>query len=73
MAEQFSIPLVDQFAAFNARGRRYLGDILSDTIHPNEYGHRIMGTTLAAALGVPDQVIWNQELFGAISRGMDAP
>lgn len=73
MSEKFSIPLVDQFAAFNARGRRYLGDIMSDTIHPNEYGHRIMGATLAAALGVPDQVIWDQELFGAISRGMDAP
>ncbi len=73
MAEQFSIPLVDQFAAFNARGRRYLGDIMSDTIHPNEHGHRIMGATLAAALGVPDQVIWDQELFGTSSRGMDAP
>lgn len=65
LASENKVPMVDQFAAFNARGRRYLGDLLSDTVHPNEYGHRILAATLAAALGVPDQRVWDQDYFRA--------
>ena len=69
LAAENKVPLVDQFGAFNARGRRYLGDLLSDTVHPNEYGHQILAATLAAALGVPDQVVWAQDYFRAQAAG----
>ena len=36
LARELNVPLVDQFGAFHARGRRYVGDLLSDTVHPNE-------------------------------------
>ncbi len=52
-----------------ARGRRYVGDLLSDRVHPNEYGHQILASTLATALGVPGQMVWDQPMFRAISEG----
>jgi lysophospholipase L1-like esterase len=65
VAAEQALPVVDQYAAFSARGPRYLGDLLSDAVHPNEFGHRVLATTLAAALGVPDQVLFDRPLFAA--------
>jgi hypothetical protein len=67
------VPVVDQLSAFLARGDRYRGDLLSDIIHPNEHGHEIMAATLAAALGVPDQHVWDRPLFRARSAGAKIP
>ena len=58
---------------FVARGRRYVGDLLSDVVHPNDYGHQLLGSTLAAALGVPNQLIWEQAYFRALAAGAKAP
>jgi lysophospholipase L1-like esterase len=63
IAKNLNIPMVDQFGAFMARGDRYRGDLYSDQIHPNEYGHQIMAATLSAAFGLPDQFVWNRPLF----------
>lgn len=63
LAAACNVPWVDQFGAFTARGRRYVGDLLADSVHPNEYGHEILAATLAAALGVPGQRIWEQPYF----------
>ncbi len=60
IASANALPSVNFFDAFEARGRRYLGDLLSDTVHPNADGHRVMAAILAAALGEPDGVIWDQ-------------
>ena len=73
LARELNVPLVDQFGAFHARGRRYVGDLLSDTVHPNEYGHQVLASTLAAALGVPDQFVWDQPYFRAVATGMKRP
>ncbi|MEI6846399.1 MAG: SGNH/GDSL hydrolase family protein, partial [Candidatus Firestonebacteria bacterium] len=60
MAKELYIPFADQFGALTARGQRYAGDILSDNVHPNDTGHAFIASVLAAAFGVPDQVIWDQ-------------
>jgi lysophospholipase L1-like esterase len=73
MAKDLSVPLIDQFAAFNARGRRYVGDLLSDGVHPNEFGHQIMAATIASALGLPNQLVWDQGMFRAIQTGAKLP
>ena len=73
LANENKVPWVDQFGAFNARGRRYVGDLLSDVVHPNDYGHQLLGSTLAAALGVPNQLIWEQAYFRALAAGAKAP
>lgn len=69
LASTCHVPWLDQFGAFNARGRRYVGDLLSDGVHPNEYGHEILAATMAAALGVPDSRIWMQPMFRARQPG----
>ena len=69
LADSCRVPWVDQFGAFHARGRRFVGDLLSDMVHPNEYGHQILASTLATALGVPGQMVWDQPMFRAISEG----
>ena len=63
LATENHIPMVDQFGAFHARGRRYIGDLLSDHVHPNEYGHQVLASTLAAVLSVPGQQVWDQPCF----------
>jgi hypothetical protein len=73
IARAAHVPLVDQLGAFIARGERYRGDLLSDTIHPNEHGHAIMASTLAAALGVPEQHVWDRPLFRARAAGRKIP
>jgi lysophospholipase L1-like esterase len=73
LAASNNIPWVDAFGAFNARGRRYVGDLLSDDVHPNEHGHRMIGAILAAALGVPDQTLWDQPMFQAVAAGAAMP
>ena len=73
LASSNSVPMVDQFAACNARGRRYIGDLLSDNVHLNEYGHQLLATTLAAALGVPDQLIWDTAYFRTLAAGARLP
>lgn len=60
IASEAKIPAVSLFDAFEARGRRYLGDLLSDTVHPNADGHRVVTSLIAAALGEPDGMIWDQ-------------
>ena len=69
LASNLNVPFVDQSGAFTARGKRYIGDLLSDGVHPNEYGHKMLATTLAAALGVPGQFVWDQPLFLAVKNG----
>ena len=73
LANENKVPWVDQFGAFHARGRRYVGDLLSDVVHPNDYGHQLLGSTLAAALGVPNQLVWEQAYFRALVAGAKAP
>jgi lysophospholipase L1-like esterase len=73
IARAADVPLVDPLGAFLARGDRYRGDLISDIIHPNEYGHEIMAATLAAALGVPGQHVWDRPLFRAIAEGAKIP
>ena len=51
----------------------YRGDLLSDTIHPNEHGHEIMAATLASSLGVPEQFVWDRPLFRARAAGRKIP
>jgi lysophospholipase L1-like esterase len=58
-ARTLGVPLADHCAALTCRGRRYLGDVLSDHVHLNEHGHRFLAATLAAAFGVPGQVVWD--------------
>jgi lysophospholipase L1-like esterase len=65
IAKATGIPLVNQFASFNARGHRYLGDLYADQVHPNNIGHEHMASTLAAAMGIPDQQVWNRPFFKA--------
>ena len=69
LAKSLNVPFVDQSGAFTARGKRYIGDLLSDNVHPNEYGHRILAATLASALGVPGQFVWDQPVFLAAKNG----
>jgi len=73
IAATAKVPLVDQLGAFIARGERYRGDLLSDTIHPNEHGHEIMAATLASSLGVPEQFVWDRPLFRARAAGRKIP
>ncbi len=60
MAKTLNVPFVDNFGAFTARGQRYIGDLLSDNVHPNHIGHRFMASVLAASLGLPEQFVWDQ-------------
>ena len=73
LARENAVPLIDQFGAFHARGRRYIGDLLSDQVHPNEYGHQVLASTLAVALGVPGQLVWDQPYFKAMAAEARMP
>lgn len=55
ISEKTGAVLIDHFAAWEAWEKNgWLAYLLSDAIHPNECGHRLMNRTLLSALGMWD-------------------
>ena len=67
VAARCAVPLVDHWAAWAAVGGARLGgnrgELMDGGIHPNEYGHRLIASTLFRACGIWDDTSWVCRLF----------
>ncbi len=59
-ARKYTLPLIDFRKAFAARGESLMGDLFSDSVHPNGFGHIIMARLTSALLGVPYLKVWDR-------------
>ena len=58
IAKDKGCALADMEKAFLARGAQFTGDLYSDQVHPNHYGHEMIADVLDALLTERDVRIW---------------
>jgi hypothetical protein len=57
--------VADMYAALSCRGIQYVGDLYSDFVHLNHYGHEMFADVLEALLTERDVRIWK---YGPAAR-----